>query len=160
MASRSPGTQRRAAGRGTHRGQATVEAAGAVMVLLLLVIGIVDFAPAVVRAAQLTQAVRDGAAFARTAPNDTFGIRKRVVLSAPSIYGTMTDAQIAAMTNDQIGVTCVTGLNGAGKACSAAVAGDSVTITATFNYQTITGLFGALLSAPIRITRSATSEIY
>lgn len=144
----------------SQRGQAIVEASGSIMLLLLLVIGMVDFSPAVVRAAQLTQAVRDGAAYARATPTSTFEIRKRVVNAAPAVYGTMTDAQITAMTNAQISVTCVTGLSGATKACSSAVVGDSVTVSATFNFQTLTGLFSSLLAAPIEITRSATSEIF
>src|SRR4051794_12306447 len=133
--------------------------AGAITFLLLLVIGIVDFTPAVVRGAQLTQAVRDGAAFARTATNSTTEIRKRVVNSAPSIYGALTDLQVAAITNTQIAVTCTTGLSGATIACSSAGVGDSVTVTANFNYQPVTGLFAALLDAPVEITRSATTEI-
>src|SRR5688572_32416286 len=131
-----------------QRGQAVVEAAGAMTFLLLLVIGIMDFAPAVVWAAQLTQAARDGAAYARTDPTNTFEIRKRVVNSAPQVFGTMTDTQIAALTNADISVVCSTGLNGATKACSSAVGGDSVTVTAARNYQTVTGLFAALLAAP------------
>jgi Flp pilus assembly protein TadG len=153
-----PGAVRRHAS-GTQRGQSVVELAGAVTFLLLLVVGIVDFAPAVVPGAQLTQAVRDGASFARTATNNTTEIRKRVVKSAPSIYGSMSDLQIAAMTNAQIAVTCTTGLSGTTRACSGARVGDSVTVTATFNYQPVTGLFAALLDAPVEITRSATTEI-
>jgi Flp pilus assembly protein TadG len=141
-------------------GQAVVEAAGAMTVLLLLVIGLVDFAPAVVRTAQLTQAVRDGAAYARTTPTSTFEIRRRVVGSAPAVYGSPTDAEIAAMTDAQVAVTCATGLDGAAKACSAAGVGDSVTVSATFSYRTVTGLFSALLNAPLEISRSATSEIF
>ena len=143
----------------SQRGQATLEAAGAITFLLLLVIGIVDFSPAIVRAAQLTQAARDGAAYARTAPTNTFEIRKRVVNSAPAIFGTMTDTQIAAMTNTQIAVTCYVELTTTTKACSAAVGGDTVSVTANFNYQPTTGLFANLLAAPIELSRSATSQI-
>jgi Flp pilus assembly protein TadG len=82
----------------SQRGQAIVETAGAMTALMLLVIGIVDFSPIVVKTAQLTQAVREGASYARTTPQDTTEIRKRVVKAAPSVYGNMTDAQIAAMT--------------------------------------------------------------
>lgn len=142
-----------------QRGQSVIELAGAVMFLLLLVVGIIDFAPAVVRGAQLTQAVRDGASYARTATTSTTDIRKRVVNSAPSIYGTMTDLQVAAMTDAQIAVSCTTGLSGVTTACSSAGVGDSVTVTATFNYQPVTGLFAVLLDAPVEITRSATTEI-
>jgi Flp pilus assembly protein TadG len=137
--------------RSAQRGQAVVEAAGALAVLLLLVIGIVDFAPLVVRTAQLTQAVRDGA---------TYEIRKRVVNAAPSVYGSLTDAQIAAMTGSDIVITCAQGLDGAIKTCSAAAVGDSVTVTANRSFQPITGLFVDLLAAPVEISRSATSEIF
>lgn len=143
-----------------QRGQAVVEAAGAVMLLLVLVIGIVDFTPAIVRAAQLTQAARDGAAFARSAPTSTFDIRKRVVNSAPASWGTMTDAQIAALTNADIEITCATGLAGAAKACASAVVGDAVTVTVRWQYSPVTTLFSQMLGAPIIITRSATSEIF
>jgi hypothetical protein len=143
----------------TASGQAVVEMAGAITFLLLLCIGIVDFAPAIVRGAQLTQAVRDGAAYGHSFAASTFEIRKRVVNSAPSVFGALTDAQIAALTDAQISITCAAGLSGAAKACTSAVVGDSVTVTATYNYQTITGLFSALLDAPVEITRSATAEI-
>ena len=143
-----------------QRGQAVVETAGAMTFMLLLVIGIVDFTPAITWSVQLTQAARDGAAYARTDPTNTFQIRKRVVNSAPRVFGTLTDAQITAMTNAEISVTCATGLSGAAKACSSAVGGDSITVTAGKNYQTVTGLFARLLAAPLEISRSATSEIF
>ena len=141
------------------RGQAVVEMAGAMTFLLLLAVGIVDFAPAIVRGAQLTQAVRDGAAYGRSSATSTFEVRKRVVNAAPSVYGTLSDAQIAALTDAKILVACASGLSGTSKSCASAVIGDTVTVTATYNYQTITGLFSALLDAPIEITRSSTNEI-
>jgi Flp pilus assembly protein TadG len=148
-------------GRGTHAGQAIVEFAGGATVLLLLVLGLMEVAPPVVRTAQLTQAVRAGAAYARIAPTDTFGIRKRVVLAVPAIYGSLTDAQIAAMTDSQIAVTCAAGLAGPSKSCSSAGVGDSVTVTATYSYSgTLTSLFSTILDAPLDITRAAMSEIY
>jgi Flp pilus assembly protein TadG len=144
----------------TQQGQAVVEAAGSLMVFLMLVVGIVDFSPIVVRTAQLTQAVRDGASVARTMPTNVFEVRKRVVLAAPAVFGSMTDAQIAAMTNSQIAVTCTTGLTGPAKPCASAVVGDAITVSSTYNFQTLTGLFSVLLFAPLEITRSATSEIF
>jgi hypothetical protein len=108
----------------------------------------------------LTQAVRDGATYARTAPTSTFEVRKRVVNSAPAVYGSMTDAQIAAMTSADIAITCTAGLIGTAKACTSAVVGDSVTVTANRSFQTLTGLFAILLDAPVDISRSATSEIF
>ena len=137
-----------------------VEIAIAITVILLLVVGLVEFTPVVVRTAQLTQAVRDGVAYGRSAPSDTFGIRKRVVQAVPVIYGSMTDAQITAMTASQIAITCASGLNGASKSCAAASIGDTVTVTASITYQLITPMFSSLLDAPIEVSRFATSEIY
>ena len=156
----TPGRSRPGGVRSAQCGQAVVEAAGALTFVLLLVIGIVDFAPLVVRTAQLTHAVRDGAASARTAPGGTTEIRRRVVNAAPAVYGTLTDAQVAAMTTAQIAVTCTTGLNGAAKACASAVVGDAVTVTATVNFQPLTGLLADLIGAPVVISRAATSEIF
>ena len=144
----------------SHRGQAIVEVAGALAFLLLLVIGIVDFVPAILRSVQLTQAVRDGVAYARTAPTSTFEIRKRVVNSAPGVYGPKTDGEIAAMTNADIAITCTVGLTTTAVACSSAVGGDTVTVTANHNYQTLTGLFAAVLDGPVEIRRSASSQIF
>lgn len=151
---------RRRDGSSAQGGQAIIEFAGALTFILLLVIGIVDFAPIVVRAAQMTHAVREGVTVARAAPSSTFEIRKRVVKAAPAVYGDLTDTQIAAMTSADIAITCNSGLSGPAKACSTAVVGDSVTVTAARQFQTLTGLFSALLNAPVDIVRSATSEIY
>jgi hypothetical protein len=136
------------------------EMAFAITVILLLLVGLAEFAPVVVRTAQLTQSVREGVVYGRNAPTDTFGIRKRVVQAAPVIYGGLTDAQITAMTSSQIAVTCASGLNGASIGCGSAGIGDSVTVTATLTYQLITPLFSGLLDAPLSITQSATSGIY
>lgn len=145
----------------TSSGQAVIEVALGITVILLLVVGLAEFTPPVARTAQLTQAVREGVAYGRTAPTDAFGIRKRVVQSVPVIYGSLTDAQITAMTNSQIGVTCASGLGGATKACASAGIGDSITVTANYSYAgVITSLFSRLLDAPLEISRSATSEIY
>ena len=138
--------------RGRQSGQAMLEFAGAVTVLLLLVVGVVEFAPALVRSAQLAQAVRDGATYGRMSPGDTAGIRDRVKRSATAM--TLADANIT--------ITCRTGLaaNGAVKTCSTAVPGDSIQVTAQFNYALITSRFSTMLAAPIELIRLATSEIY
>jgi len=141
------------------RGQATVELAIILTVLLLLILGVVEFAPAVVRTAQLTQAAREGASYGALSPTDVFGIRKRVVQSVPVIYGSMTDTQINALTDTQIEIRCVSGLNGASKSCASAGVGDTVTVIPKFTYQVITPLFSSLLDAPLELRGSATSQI-
>jgi len=136
-----------------------VELAIILTVLLLLILGVVEFAPAVVRTAQLTQAAREGASYGALSPTDALGIRKRVVQSVPVIYGSMTDTQINALTDTQIEIRCVSGLNGASKSCASAGVGDTVTVIPKFTYQVITPLFSSLLDAPLELRGSATSQI-
>ena len=140
-------------------GQAVVELAIILSVALLLVVGIVEFAPAVVRTAQLTQAAREGASYGALAPTDSFGIRKRVVQSLPVVYSSMTDTQINALTDTQIEIRCTSGLNGSSKSCASAVVGDTVTVIPKFNYQVITPLFSSLFDAPLELRGTATSQI-
>jgi Flp pilus assembly protein TadG len=136
-----------------HRsGQAIVEFAGAMTVLLLLALGIMTFAPAVVRTAQLTQAVRDGVAYGRMAPNDAAGIRDRVRRSAPSM----------GIPDSAISITCRQGLDWTTPVvpCASAVPGNSIRVEATFVFQMINSPLATRLNAPLEITRSAVSEIY
>lgn len=129
-----------------------IEFAGALVVLMLLVVGIFDFAPALVRSAQLSQAVRDGVTYARTAPSDTAEIRARVRRSA-----TVMDIPSGTIT-----VTCRNGLAETADviACSTALPGHSVEVQARFDYQPLTLQFSQLTNAPIELVRRATSEIY
>ena len=138
--------------RARQSGQAMLEFAGAVTVLLLLVVGVIELAPALVRSAQLTQAVRDGVTYGRWDPGDTAGIRSRVKQSATTM--TIADANVT--------ITCRQGLLATGTVitCSSAQPGDSVEVRAQFNYQLVTSRFSSMLAAPIEISRSATSEIY
>ena len=138
--------------RAHQSGQAMLEFAGAVTVLLLLVVGVIEFAPGLVRSAQLTQAVRDGVTYGRWNPGDTAGIRSRVKQSSTTM--TIADADIT--------ITCRQGLLASGTqiTCSSAQPGDSIQVTAQFNYQLATSRFSSMLAAPIEIVRSATSEIY
>jgi Flp pilus assembly protein TadG len=142
----------RSAGTTSRPGQAIVEFAGAMTVLLLLALGIMTFAPAVVRAAQLTQAVRDGVAYGRMAPNDAAGIRDRVRRSAPSM----------GVPDSAITITCRQGLdwNTPVVSCASAVPGNSIRVEATFVFQMINSPLATRLNAPLEITRSAVSEIY
>ncbi len=136
----------------SEAGQAILEFAGALLVLMLLVVGIFDFAPALVRSAQLTQAVRDGVTYARTAPNDEANIKARVRRSAT----------VMDIPADTITVTCRNGLAETDGVipCSSARPGHSVEVQAQFNYQPLTLQFSQLTNAPIELIRRATSEIY
>lgn len=133
-------------------GQAVLELAIALSVMLMLVLGIVDFAPAVVRAAQLSQAAREGAAYARAFPTNTTAIRDRVRQSVPTLGFTANDVRIT--------VTCSGGLTSIPKACGQAEIGDTVTVSATFTYVPLTGQLRALMGQSLAISRSATSEIF
>jgi Flp pilus assembly protein TadG len=133
-------------------GQAMVELAIGLTVMLLVLLGILDFAPAVLRGAELNQAVREGAAYGRAAPNDAAGIRARVRLAVPRLG--LTDADIT--------VTCASGLDGTVVIpCSSAPIGGSVTVSARFTHQPFSRFITDAVGGPaIVLTRSATSEIY
>ena len=136
--------------RGRRPAQAVVELAIALTVVLLLVLGIFDFAPAIVRAAQLTQAVREGAAYGRSAPTQTAAIKTRVKQSITSLD----------LADGDITVTCQTGLDGADKACASATIGDSISVAATFTYVPTSGYVQAFAGATLPISRTARSEIF
>ena len=141
---------RRARCRRARPGQAVVELAVALTLMLLLVVGLFDFSPALVRAAQLSQAVREGAAYGRSAQTDTAGIRARVKQSVPAL----------ALADGDITITCKTALDGVDKACTSATFGDSITVTATFTHVPFSGYVRAFAGASLTITRSARSEIF
>jgi Flp pilus assembly protein TadG len=127
-----------------------VELTLALPVLLLLLLGLVDFAPAILRASQLTQAVREGAAYGHGVPSDAAGIRDRVRRTASTL----------GLAEADITISCASGLSGLGKACSAATYGDSLTVVATTTHRPFTPLFIGIIGPTVTITRSAMAEVY
>lgn len=136
----------------SQSGQVMIELALGLTVMLLVLLGILDFAPAVLRGAELNQAVREGVAYGRGAPHDAAGIRARVRLTVPRLE--LADADVT--------ITCASGLVGtAATPCTSAPIGGSVTVVATFTYRPLSRIIVDAVGAPaIVLTRSATSEIY
>ena len=80
---------------GHQRGQALVEAALVVPLLLLLFMGTVEIGRALFAYVSLEEAVQEGASYAARVPSDTAGIRARVLTSSdhPEVAGaTVADA--------------------------------------------------------------------
>jgi Flp pilus assembly protein TadG len=133
-----------------QRGQVIVELAAVTTFLLFLLAGLIDLAPALISAAHLSQAVREGVDYGHMFPNATTEIRTRVRKAAPDL--TMTDGNIT--------VSCFVGTSTTTRVCADAVIGDTVTVQATTVYVPKTGLFSGLVGGNITLTRSATSVIY
>jgi Flp pilus assembly protein TadG len=134
----------------SQRGQAIVEVTVMVVVLLMLVLGIVDFAPALVGAAQATQAARAGVDYGHFSWTDTAGIRARVKLAAPSLN----------LADGAITVTCYSGTTTTVLDCTSAHVGDTIKVQVTYVYQPITRFFAGIMGSTITINRSMTSGIY
>jgi Flp pilus assembly protein TadG len=131
-------------------GQAVVELMVVLSVVMLLLVGLMDFAPALVNAGQLSQAVREGVDYGHMNPSDTAGINARVRNAAPTL----------ALPDASIVVTCNKKTSNALQACASSKVGDTVTVQATFAYTPKFGIFIALVGQSITLTRSATSLIY
>lgn len=132
------------------RGQTMVDFALMTPLIVLMMMGVMDFGVAVSTATQITSAVQAGVSYARSSPNDTAGIRLRVKNESTNLI----------IADSDITVTCYSGLTTTTKTCSTATFGDSVKVQATFNYQPVTGRLASITGAPIAIIQSATSEIY
>lgn len=139
---------------GAQDGQTMVDLALIMPVMVLLVMGVLDFSVAVARTAQLTSAVQEGASHARQYPTATTTIRDHVKLEGSGLH--LVDADIS--------VSCYSGLTTTSKACSSATYGDSVRVQATYRYAPLTGRLLAIAqsfgSSTLNIVQSATSEIY
>ena len=99
-----------------QRGQSTVEFALVVPILLLLVLGIMEFGRAYSSNLALQNAVREGARLAITGATDA-QVVQRVKDSAPTLDTTQLTVTVSPATRRQ---------------------GDNVSITATYNFKYIT----------------------
>lgn len=134
----------------SQSGQAIVELAMLMPILIIVLLGIVDLSPAFVGVARATQAARAGADYAHYDWTNSAEIKNRVKLAAPSLN--LTDGDITA--------TCYTGMTTTVKTCASAVIGDSVNVQVNFTYRPITGFFASIVGSTLVITRSMTTGIY
>lgn len=117
---------------GSERGAAAVEFALVVPVLLLLLVGIVEFGRLYNTQIELSGAAREGARVMAIG-NNPVAARAAVRQGAPSLNPALTDAQIAVVTN---------GTNPASCLAAAGSANLAVTVTATYPLTFLTGMFG------------------
>jgi Flp pilus assembly protein TadG len=112
-------------------GQSLLELAIAVPIMLLIMLGTIDVGRLFFGYIEMTNAVREGAEYAAHQPAATDKIRSYVTRHAE-------DLPVAS-----IAVTCSNG------DCGTAVAGDRVTVEATWQFTPVTGQFlGAFFGLP------------
>lgn len=122
----------------------------ALSLVMLLLAGLIDLAPALTNAGQVSQAVREGVDYGHMRPSDLPGIRARVRNAAPLL--TLADGDITA--------NCFLITSTTVRLCSAAVVGDTITVTATAIYVPKINMIAQIVGGSIALTRSATSLIY
>ena len=138
------------------RGQSLVEFALALPLMILILAGVVDLGRAFYAYVGITNAAREGARFAATAPNNASGIRARVRKELEnSNLSIADDSQIPSPTCNSY-VDGSTSLGGS-VSCASAANGDYVTVTVTYPFSFITGYIAGLSS--ITLSRAATMSI-
>lgn len=115
-------------------GAAAVEFALVVPVLLVLLIGIIEFGRAYNAQIELSGAARE-AARVMAVRNDPTAARAAARAAAPSLNPALTDAQIAVGTSS--GASCTT---------APGAATPVVTVTAAYPLTFLTGMFGATVT--------------
>ena len=133
---------KRGLARRTQQGQAIAELAVAISVVLILLAGLIDLAPALVNAGELSQAVREGVDYGHMNAADTTGIRTRVRNAAPRL--TLADANIV--------VACHVGTSSTVRACSTVAIGDTITVSATTAYVPTINLIATVIGGSISLS--------
>jgi Flp pilus assembly protein TadG len=123
--------------RSRARGASLVEMALVLLLLVLLLVGIVDFGRAFNNYMIITNASREGARYASHFPSDLNGI----------VSATRQEAANSGIPADSISVS-VTGLNGA--------AGQPIRVTTSYNYVTF---LGSLVGVPNFLLRTYTEMV-
>jgi hypothetical protein len=131
-------------------GQAIAELTVAISVILVLLAGLLDVAPALVHAGEVSQAVREGVDYGHMNPSDTAGIRTRVRNASPML--TLADSDIT--------VTCFNTTSAAVRACNTVSMGDTIEVSVATSYVPRLGFLATLVGGSIGLSRSATSLIY
>lgn len=123
---------------GDRSGQATVEFALASMFFLLIVFATVDFGRAVFVAADMGNAVREGARYAKLNPADTAGIKATVV---GKVVG-------AGLTTAGVSSSCAGGC----------IVGGTVTVLATVRFSAVTQGFLGIPALTLRASEQVDIE--
>jgi len=113
--------------RASERGAAAVEFAIVVPVLVMLLLGIMEFSRAYNAQASLSEAAREGVRVMAISNNLT-AARAAVKNTAVSLNPALTDSNITFKNIDTGSTTCATG--------------NRMTVTITYNLSTLTGIAG------------------
>lgn len=139
-----------------EKGQSLVELALLLPVLIMLLMGTVDLGRAFYTYVAITNAAREGARYGASFPTVNSGIRDRVRNEISGTSLSIPDSQIPDPTCNAY-VPGSTEL-GDSESCSAAVAGDYITVRVDYPFQFLTGAILRLGS--ITMSNSATMAIY
>lgn len=142
-------------------GQTLVETAISVSLLLLLVMGIIDFGYLFSTKVTLQNAVRQGGRYAITGQCITGSGGSCSLTRYNSIMQTVEDASLGRLNSSQIRLTCTD--KGGGCPNQAGGPGDVVIITVTYPYHFMTGPIGAFFSSQsytITVSSTFTNEIF
>jgi Flp pilus assembly protein TadG len=112
--------------------------------LLLLIVGIVDFGRVFFTYAELNNGVAEGSRYAALDRTESTVKAK-----------TKTYAGTLVLTDANITMVCYSGSTTTTKTCSAAVAGDTVKVTANVGFSPITPLVTRIIGSPIILTTSS-----
>lgn len=134
---RAHARQTRQPGQRAYPGQSMVEFALVSVIFLTILLGTIDFGRGVFMYAELHNAVREGARYARVHPSDTTGTKSTVV---GYIQGFTLSA--GAVT-----VSCT----------NSCVTGDTVTVSVSYNFSAVTQSF--LRLSPVTLSASATDAV-
>jgi Flp pilus assembly protein TadG len=134
-------------------GQTLVEFAISLPILLLLVLGTLDYGYLVSTRVTLQDAVRQGGRYAITGECITGSDGTCTQTRYNSILQTVENASLGRLNSSQISITC----QDAGGGCpnGAGGPGDVITITITHPYHYLSGPIGALLHNSITLTVSS-----
>jgi PKD repeat protein len=138
------------------RGQALVEFALVIPVMLLLVVGGLDVGRLFFSWIEVNNAAREGAAYAGGNPTDTSGITGHVQTETNSQgqggEGSVTVAVSCANTSNAT-IACANAPGGSGT-------GNTVTVRVTRPFSFVTPIIGNILGSSVNLTGSATSAVY
>jgi len=131
------------------RGQSLVELAISLMIMLLLLLGAVEFSLALFQYVTLRDAAQEGAIYGSINPTDETGIQYRAVAAASDVLHQLTINDVAVSRNNN-------------KSCEGLTNGvpNSITVTITFAHPITFPLVGPMIgSNTINLTANVTNTI-
>jgi Flp pilus assembly protein TadG len=155
----SDGAKRRRAARSSARGQSLTELALVLPLLALILLGVVDLGRAFFYSTRLTNAVKEGALYGIHYPGNMTSTQKADPNNV--VYHTTYESRPSlSLPTTAVTVKCYQGLsptslvNGTGD-CTQAQVGDTIQVTATYNFKPFTQQIIRLLGSSLPMSRTA-----